>query len=380
MNLGTPNATCQRCRRLKKGCDRQRPCGRCMRAGYSAEECDSGDNVFKPHKGKEQQGKEQQTPKAPPPSSSKPGQQSNQVCGGFPPPTSKPCIPVLVEPSPSREPVTDDEQASMKSNFQFPVKQTPISEQQHIVKKSALLKTINPSNPLELPQDMFPIPEEEVIINEASELKGQSSDAPSPSSASCFLEDGSFEYGREPSVDLTDPSADPIANFFDTTLRECFDMARDYFYPPLLTEDTTFTVAEQALMEELLYVPSGDEEHAMKINKQVSLKQSYAYPQKQSREKSSLTRPVDLAIRTHHFQPTNTIPGADHDCWAACDSSYRCTICPRDLVAWSKIGNIKKACLGSATLSSGLCCVPNKRFPDMCKQCGEFLGRWWMKN
>ncbi len=34
---------CQRCRRSKKGCDRQRPCGRCRDAGISAELCVSED-------------------------------------------------------------------------------------------------------------------------------------------------------------------------------------------------------------------------------------------------------------------------------------------------------------------------------------------------
>ena len=31
--------TCQRCRGLRKGCDRQRPCRRCKSAGLSADEC-----------------------------------------------------------------------------------------------------------------------------------------------------------------------------------------------------------------------------------------------------------------------------------------------------------------------------------------------------
>lgn len=34
---------CQRCRKSKKGCDRQRPCGRCRDAGLSAEQCISED-------------------------------------------------------------------------------------------------------------------------------------------------------------------------------------------------------------------------------------------------------------------------------------------------------------------------------------------------
>lgn len=34
---------CQRCRKSKKGCDRQRPCGRCKDAGLSAEQCISED-------------------------------------------------------------------------------------------------------------------------------------------------------------------------------------------------------------------------------------------------------------------------------------------------------------------------------------------------
>lgn len=34
---------CQRCRKSKKGCDRQRPCGRCRDAGLSAEQCVSED-------------------------------------------------------------------------------------------------------------------------------------------------------------------------------------------------------------------------------------------------------------------------------------------------------------------------------------------------
>lgn len=34
---------CQRCRKSKKGCDRQRPCGRCRDAGLSAEACISED-------------------------------------------------------------------------------------------------------------------------------------------------------------------------------------------------------------------------------------------------------------------------------------------------------------------------------------------------
>ena len=34
---------CQRCRKSKKGCDRQRPCGRCRDAGLSADQCISED-------------------------------------------------------------------------------------------------------------------------------------------------------------------------------------------------------------------------------------------------------------------------------------------------------------------------------------------------
>jgi hypothetical protein len=34
---------CQRCRKSKKGCDRQRPCGRCRDAGLTAEQCISED-------------------------------------------------------------------------------------------------------------------------------------------------------------------------------------------------------------------------------------------------------------------------------------------------------------------------------------------------
>ncbi|KAM0653805.1 hypothetical protein ACHAO3_001432 [Verticillium nonalfalfae] len=34
---------CQRCRKSKKGCDRQRPCGRCKDAGLSADQCISED-------------------------------------------------------------------------------------------------------------------------------------------------------------------------------------------------------------------------------------------------------------------------------------------------------------------------------------------------
>lgn len=34
---------CQRCRKSKKGCDRQRPCGRCRDAGLSADQCVSED-------------------------------------------------------------------------------------------------------------------------------------------------------------------------------------------------------------------------------------------------------------------------------------------------------------------------------------------------
>lgn len=34
---------CQRCRKSKKGCDRQRPCGRCKDAGLSADQCVSED-------------------------------------------------------------------------------------------------------------------------------------------------------------------------------------------------------------------------------------------------------------------------------------------------------------------------------------------------
>lgn len=36
---------CQRCRKSKKGCDRQRPCGRCKDAGLSAEACISEDET-----------------------------------------------------------------------------------------------------------------------------------------------------------------------------------------------------------------------------------------------------------------------------------------------------------------------------------------------
>ncbi|EEY13937.1 conserved hypothetical protein [Verticillium alfalfae VaMs.102] len=36
-------ARCQRCRKSKKGCDRQRPCGRCKDAGLSADQCISED-------------------------------------------------------------------------------------------------------------------------------------------------------------------------------------------------------------------------------------------------------------------------------------------------------------------------------------------------
>ncbi|KFY14545.1 hypothetical protein V492_02556 [Pseudogymnoascus sp. VKM F-4246] len=34
---------CQRCRKSKKGCDRQRPCQRCKDAGLSADQCISED-------------------------------------------------------------------------------------------------------------------------------------------------------------------------------------------------------------------------------------------------------------------------------------------------------------------------------------------------
>jgi len=34
---------CQRCRKSKKGCDRQRPCQRCKDAGLSADQCVSED-------------------------------------------------------------------------------------------------------------------------------------------------------------------------------------------------------------------------------------------------------------------------------------------------------------------------------------------------
>src|ERR1700760_1557353 len=36
---------CQRCRKSKKGCDRQRPCGRCKDAGIPPEQCISEDET-----------------------------------------------------------------------------------------------------------------------------------------------------------------------------------------------------------------------------------------------------------------------------------------------------------------------------------------------
>ncbi|KAK0824511.1 hypothetical protein LTS02_018403, partial [Friedmanniomyces endolithicus] len=42
---------CQRCRKSKKGCDRQRPCGRCKDAGIGAEGCVSEDEGYGRHMG-----------------------------------------------------------------------------------------------------------------------------------------------------------------------------------------------------------------------------------------------------------------------------------------------------------------------------------------
>jgi len=228
-NYKLRNRPCQRCKKGKKGCDRERPCSRCKISGRTAAQCDEQKDLVQTH----------ESSVGNPETSSFSSfllEQQSSTFQSFSVGATAP-----VSPATTRNSHPDQERQTQQ-------KQVPFED--------FFLPSICPSDPLEGLQGWIPIAQKEQINNESSEVQAGPSRCPPLVSAESSQNrlDPAFLQGSETPTEayihLTDLGA--ASGFeFDPMTSEYFDYSKYYasHHPPL-TDLTIFTAEEQACMED----------------------------------------------------------------------------------------------------------------------------------